>query len=120
MRAWRQRPTFEGRSPFRSWLYRIATNVCLDTLRRSTRRVLPPQVAPPNTEPDHLPDVREVHWLEPYPDRLLNEVAADATPEAATIAKETVELTFIAAVQLLPPRQRSSESRGVLRRIGRL
>jgi RNA polymerase sigma-70 factor, ECF subfamily len=95
LRAWRRRETFEGRSTFRAWLYRIATNACLDALGRRERRL---QTA---TGP-------EVSWLQPYPDRLLEEVAAgDEEPDAAVVAKETIELAFMAAIQHLPPRQRA-------------
>ena len=95
LRAWRRRDTFEGRSTFRAWLYRIATNACLDTLGRRDRRL---QTA---TGP-------EVPWLEPFPDRLLEELPArDEDPDAAVVAKETIELAFMAAIQHLPPRQRA-------------
>jgi len=106
LRAWRQRASFEGRSPFRTWLYRIATNACLDSLRQRTRRVLPQHVAPPNIPPEQLPEIGDVHWLQPYPDRLLDQT--ESGPEAIAIARETIELTFIAAMQLLPPRQRAA------------
>jgi RNA polymerase sigma-70 factor (ECF subfamily) len=95
LRAWRRRESFEGRSTFRAWLYRIATNACLDALHRRERRH---QIA---TSPD-------VPWLQPFPDRLLEEVPADdAEPDAAVVAKETIELAFIVAIQHLPPRQRA-------------
>jgi RNA polymerase sigma-70 factor (ECF subfamily) len=100
LRAWRGRASFggDGRTAFRAWLYRIATNVCLDALRRQPRRVLPPDVAAagdptvPPSPPADLP------WLQPYPDALLEEV----------VGRETIELTFIAAIQHLPPRQRAA------------
>jgi RNA polymerase sigma factor (sigma-70 family) len=80
LRAWPRRDTFEGRSTFRAWLYRIATNACLDALGRRERRL---QTA---TGP-------EVPWLQPFPDRLLEEVPAhDEDPDAAVVAKETIEL----------------------------
>jgi RNA polymerase sigma-70 factor (ECF subfamily) len=95
LRAWRRRETFEGRSTFRAWLYRIATNACLDALGRRERRL---QVA---TGP-------EVPWLQPFPDHLLEEIPADEDePGAAVVAKETIELAFMAAIQHLPPRQRA-------------
>jgi RNA polymerase sigma-70 factor (ECF subfamily) len=102
LRAWRQRATFEGRSTVRAWLYRIATNACLDALRRSARRpVTPLTTAGP-------PSIADMPWLQPYPDHLLDEIAPrDAEPDAAVVAKETIELTFLAAIQLLPPRQRA-------------
>jgi len=98
LRAWRRRKTFEGRSSFRAWLYRIATNVCLDALQRT------PRVAAGAIQP-----LAEVPWLQPFPDHLLEELpTSDAEPEAEVVAKETIELAFIAAIQLLPPRQRAA------------
>jgi RNA polymerase sigma-70 factor, ECF subfamily len=110
LRAWRSRTQFQGRASFRAWLYRIATNACLDALAHSSRRVLPYQLTPAadpraSAAPSPAP---EVAWLQPYPDRLLDEVAArDAEPDALVVAKETIELAFLAAIQLLPPRQRA-------------
>jgi len=96
LRAWRARESVQGGSGLRAWLYRIATNACLDAIRRSRRRV------------PSLSSFAEVPWLQPYPDRLLDEVAAsDAQPDAIVIARETIELAFIAVIQLLPPRQRA-------------
>jgi RNA polymerase sigma-70 factor, ECF subfamily len=111
LRAWRRRTQFQGRSSFRAWLYRIATNACLDALAHRSRRVLPYQLAPA-TEPREAslpsPDL-EIAWLQPYPDRLLDQVApGDAQPDAQVVAKETIELAFLAAIQLLPPRQRAA------------
>jgi RNA polymerase sigma-70 factor, ECF subfamily len=108
LRAWRGRAGFGsgGRSAFRPWLYRIATNACLDVLRRRPPRVMPPDVAPagdpavPPAAPADLP------WLQPYPDRLL--APAGDEPGAAVVARETIELAFIAAIQHLPPRQRAA------------
>jgi RNA polymerase sigma-70 factor (ECF subfamily) len=112
LRAWRSRTRFQGRSSFRAWLYRIATNACLDALARSSRRVLPHQVAPAaDPRASSLPSADsdpEIAWLQPYPDRLLDQVAPiDAEPDAQVVAKETIELAFLAAIQLLPPRQRA-------------
>jgi RNA polymerase sigma-70 factor, ECF subfamily len=99
LRAWRNRRSFEGRSSFRAWLYRIATNACLDALERRPRVADVHEGAQPPAE---------IPWLQPYPDQLLEEVAAgDAKPEEEIVAKETIELAFIAAIQLLPPRQRA-------------
>jgi RNA polymerase sigma-70 factor (TIGR02960 family) len=96
LRAWRSRASFEGGPGFRAWLYRIATNACLDQLRRSRRQV------------PALHSFAEVPWLQPYPDRLLDEIApSDAEPDAVVVAKETIELTFLAVIQLLTPRQRA-------------
>jgi RNA polymerase sigma-70 factor (TIGR02960 family) len=96
LRAWRALDTFERGGNLRAWLYRIATNACLDAIRRRSRRV------------PTLSSFAEVPWLQPYPDRLLDEVApADAEPDAVVVARETIELTFLAVIQLLPPRQRA-------------
>jgi RNA polymerase sigma-70 factor (TIGR02960 family) len=95
LRAWRGRDRFEGGPGFRAWLYRIATNACLDALR-SRRRVR------------SLSSFAEVPWLQPYPDRLLDELApSDTEPDAVVVARETIELTYLAVIQLLPPRQRA-------------
>jgi RNA polymerase sigma-70 factor (ECF subfamily) len=96
LRAWRKRDSLEGGSGFRAWLYRIATNVCLDTLRRNSRQLR------------ELRSFAEVPWLQPYPDRLLDEIApSDQEPDAVVVARETIELAYLAAIQLLPPRQRA-------------
>jgi RNA polymerase sigma-70 factor (TIGR02960 family) len=96
LRAWRGRGRFEGGTGFRAWLYRIATNACLDALRSSRRRV------------PSLHSFAEVPWLQPYPDRLLDELApSDTQPDAVVVARETIELTYLAVIQLLPPRQRA-------------
>lgn len=94
LRAWRSRGTFEGRSTFRAWLYRIATNACLDSLARRRPR---PAVG------------GEVPWLQPYPDRLLDEQRADEEdePETVAVAQETIELAYVVAVQHLAPRPRA-------------
>ncbi|MGH2541322.1 MAG: sigma-70 family RNA polymerase sigma factor, partial [Ardenticatenaceae bacterium] len=108
LRAWRKRESFEGRSTFRAWLYRIATNACLDFLDRHPRHPCPREMAP-TMEPGAawLPPA-EIQWLQPYPDHLLDAIAPrDAGPDAAVIAKETIELAFLAAIQHLPPRQRA-------------
>jgi RNA polymerase sigma-70 factor, ECF subfamily len=111
LRAWRGRASFSpgAVSSFRAWLYRIATNACLDVLRGRPRRILPQQVAMaadpavPPSPPADLP------WLQPYPDRLLEPVApAHDEPGAVVVARETIELAFLAAIQHLPPRQRAA------------
>jgi RNA polymerase sigma-70 factor, ECF subfamily len=110
LRAWRRRAsfTFDGRSSLRAWLYRIATNACLDVLRSRPRRVVPQEVteaADPAASP--APPL-DVPWLQPYPDRLLEPVAAaEEEPGAVVVARETIELAFLAAIQHLPPRQRA-------------
>jgi RNA polymerase sigma-70 factor, ECF subfamily len=107
LRAWRNRRSFQGRSTFRAWLYRIATNACLDTLARTPRRVLPSQLGPSTGPGVVLPPV-DLPWLEPYPDRLLDPVApSDDEPGAVVVARETIEIAFLAAIQLLPPKQRA-------------
>jgi RNA polymerase sigma-70 factor, ECF subfamily len=98
LRAWRKRRSFQGRSTFRAWLYGIATNACLDALQRR------PRVAHPHGSGQPL---AEIPWLQPYPDRLLEGIAPrEDEPEAEVVARETIELAFIAAIQLLPPKQR--------------
>jgi RNA polymerase sigma-70 factor (TIGR02960 family) len=97
LRAWRGRDSFDGSSLFRAWLYRIATNVCLDMLRRSSRRLTA------------MGSLAEVPWLQPYPDQLLDEIApSDDQPDAVVVERETIELAFLAAMQLLPLRQRAA------------
>jgi RNA polymerase sigma-70 factor, ECF subfamily len=93
LRAWRKRTGFRGKASFRAWLYRIATNACLDALARRPRRALPQS---------------EVPWLQPYPDELLDEVrATDAGPDDVVVSKETIELAFLVAIQHLSPKQRA-------------
>jgi RNA polymerase sigma-70 factor, ECF subfamily len=104
LRAWRKRASFQGRSTFRAWLYRIATNACLDTLAAHPRKVA--RQAAGATSTALL--TSDVPWLQPYPDHLLDEVAAsDSEPDAAVVAKETIELAFLATIQHLPPKQRA-------------
>ena len=96
LRAWRHRDGFAEGTNFRAWLYRIATNACLDHLRRTARRTPVPG------------SFAEVPWLQPYPDRLLDEIAPpEDEPDAVVVARETIELTFLAMIQVLPPRQRA-------------
>ena len=108
LRAWRRRETFLGKSTLRAWLYGIATNASLDLLERRPRRLLPQLVSQP-TDPDAVPEpTGEMTWLEPYPDRLLDEVVSgEDGPDEAIVARETVELAFLVAIQQLPPRQRA-------------
>jgi len=104
LRAWQKRETFEGRSTFRAWLYRIATNACLDFLARHERQAI--EIPTHGSEPADLSP--HVAWLQPYPDRLLERAAPEeAEPHAALVRKETIELAFVVAVQFLPPRQRA-------------
>ncbi len=103
LRAWKSRDTFEGRASARTWLYRIATNACLDVLARRPRRVLPDQLGPAG-EPDGPIAAADLPWLEPYPDRLLD----GAGPDDAVVERETIELAYLATLQHLPPRQRAA------------
>ena len=100
LRAWRGLDRFAeagggGGGNFRAWLYRIATNACLDAHRKSKRHV------------PSLGSYADLPWLQPYPDRLLDEASPDHEPESIVVARETIELAFIAVLQLLPPRQRA-------------
>jgi len=108
LRAWRGLEKFEGRSSLRSWLYRIATNVCLKMLERRPRLVLPVDYGPPSDphDPPAAPLVESV-WIEPFPDERLGLGDALAGPEARYDQRESVELAFIAALQHLPARQRA-------------
>jgi len=93
LRAWRARDTYAGRSSLRAWLYKIATNACLDALDKRPRRVSA---------------TGEVAWLQPYPDELLEELPGEGDdPEAAAVEKETIELAYLVAIQHLPPLQRA-------------
>jgi RNA polymerase sigma-70 factor (ECF subfamily) len=105
LRAWRRRETYEGRSSFRAWLYRIATNAALDALERRPPRLLPPQMVPATEAGAPMPPRVELACVEPYPDRLL---PPPDDPAAAVVAKETLELAFIVAIQFLPARQRAA------------
>jgi RNA polymerase sigma-70 factor (ECF subfamily) len=106
LRAWRSVERFEGRSALRTWLYRIATNVCLDMLNGKERRARPMDLGPARTADAPLGDVLpEVTWIEPIPDgRVLPE---DGDPAELAESRETVRLAFVAALQHLPPRQRA-------------
>jgi len=97
VRAWRNLERFEGRAALRSWLYRIATNVCLDMLKAGQQRARPMDLGPAR-EPilENLHTLPEVTWIEPMPD-----------PADATVERETIRLAFVAALQHLPPRQRA-------------
>ncbi|GAA4158202.1 sigma-70 family RNA polymerase sigma factor [Leifsonia shinshuensis] len=102
--AWLGLPGFEGRSSLRTWLYRIATNRCLNLLRAGRRR--PAEATPPVARPTAL---GEVSWLEPYPDSLLDGLPADTPgPEALYESREAITLAFTRALQLLPPSQRAA------------
>ena len=107
LRAWKSFDGFEGRSAVRSWLYRIATNVCLDMLSGRERRARPMDMGPAQSaDPSNLGDpLPEVTWIEPVPDDRVVPEAAD--PAEVAEARETIRLAFVAALQHLPPRQRA-------------
>jgi RNA polymerase sigma-70 factor, ECF subfamily len=110
LRAWRGIAGFEGRSSFRGWLYRIATNACLRALSggAAARRLLPEERGPAADRPPEGAPLTEVAWLEPYPDSALDLVADAAPgPDARYEMREAVQLAFVAAIQHLPPRQRA-------------
>jgi len=108
LRAWRGLDRFEERSSLRSWLYRIATNTCLDAIARRKRRLLPEEYGP-KADPELPPGepVAEGVWIEPYPDEMLEVEDGYASPDASYEEREAVELAFVAAMQHLPPRQRA-------------
>lgn len=103
LRAWRGLPRFQGRSSFRTWMYRIATNVCLNAIKKQSRRVLPEGRAAGNGEP-----ATEAVWIGPYPDGTLEPEDTLATPDVRYEQRESVELAFIAALQHLPGNQRAA------------
>ena len=107
IRAWKAYDDFEQRSSLRSWLYRIATNVCLDMLRSGQRRATPMDLGPAR-EPvfANLKEQPEATWLEPAPDSVLTTSAQD--PADAAVAQESIRLAFVAALQHLPPKQRAA------------
>ena len=106
LRAWQHFDTFRGESSLRTWLYRIATNICLDALKKRSPRALPPAVAPAADPLQPLaPPWAETTWLEPYPDSWLAEATED--PAARYSRRESVSLAFLTVLQLLPPRQRA-------------
>jgi RNA polymerase sigma-70 factor (ECF subfamily) len=108
LRAWQHLATFDQPVSFRAWLYKIATNVCLDALAKRPRRQLPSLVrAASDVREEYTPPVSEMvsAWLEPYPDELL--AGVDANPEARYATRENITLAFLAALQILSPRQRA-------------
>jgi len=106
VRAWRAYDSFEGRSSMRSWLYRIATNVCLDMLGSAQRRARPMDMGPASTAPTAPgPALPEATWIQPIPDAAVLTETID--PAEAAVQRETIRLAFIAALQHLPPRQRA-------------
>jgi RNA polymerase sigma-70 factor, ECF subfamily len=111
VKAWNALDEFEGRALFKHWLYRIATNACLNALTSRSRRgrLLPQQLAGPSSElPQGQPDA-DVPWLQPYPDFELERIVdSSAGPERRYEVREAVRLAFMAAIQELPPRQRAT------------
>jgi RNA polymerase sigma-70 factor (ECF subfamily) len=106
VRAWRNLERFEERASVRTWLYRIATNVCLDALSDRSRRARPIEEGPVGTVDDDLDARPRTHWLEPIPDALA--VPGDADPFERTMLRQSIRLAFVAALQHLPPRQRAA------------
>ena len=107
LRAWRSLARFEGRSSFRSWVYRIATNACLRAIERRPKRVLPMDYAPAaDPHGARAGPVNDPVWLEPYPDASLG-LEGPAGPDVRYEQREGIELAFIAALQHLPARQRA-------------
>ena len=106
VRAWQALDRFEGRASLRTWLYRIATNVCLDALSDRSRRARPMEEGPTGSVEDHLETRERRHWLEPVPDARV--LPSDATPFELTALRQSIRLAFVSALQHLPPRQRAA------------
>lgn len=105
LRAWRHADGFDGRASLRTWLYRIATNVCLDQLARAKRRERPVE-GPRGTIDDELIERPRSHWLEPIPDA--RALPDDPDPGQLAVLRQSIRLAFVAALQHLPPRQRAA------------
>lgn len=109
VRAWKSLDRFDGSASLRTWLYRIATNVCLDALSERTqraRRERPIEIGPAGTVEDPLVEHPRTHWLEPVPDA--HALPADADPAEAAMLRQSIRLAFVAALQHLPPKQRAA------------
>jgi RNA polymerase sigma-70 factor, ECF subfamily len=106
VRAWRSLDRFDGRASLRTWLYRIATNVCLDALAARSRRARPMEEGPVGTVDDMLVERERTHWLEPIADA--RAVPTDADPAETAALRESIRLAFVAALQHLPPKQRAA------------
>jgi RNA polymerase sigma-70 factor, ECF subfamily len=105
LRAWRRLETYQERASFRAWLYKIATNACLDAMQRQPKRMLPLELPGPSDPSAPLPaPILDPVWIEPYPDEWI--APAVSNPEARYDSYESVSLAFLAALQVLPPRQR--------------
>jgi len=105
IRAWRNLDQFDGRASLRTWMYRIATNVCLDELAHRRRRARPMEEGPAGTVHDPLIQHPRTHWLEPIPD--VQALPAGADPSEQAILRQSIRLAFVAALQHLPPKQRA-------------
>ncbi len=106
LRAWRRLETYQERASFRAWLYKIATNACLDALQRKPKRILPLELPGPSDPAAPLPSpLQGPVWIEPFPDEWI--APAHATPESRYDAYESISLAFMVALQVLPPRQRT-------------
>jgi RNA polymerase sigma-70 factor (ECF subfamily) len=106
VRAWKNLGRFEGRASLRTWLHRIATNVCLDALSERSRRARPMEDGPAGTVDDALETHPRTHWLEPIPDA--RALPKDVDPYELTALRQSIRLAFVAALQHLPPRQRAA------------
>jgi len=106
VRAWRSRDRFEGRSSVRTWLYRIATNVCLDLLADGSRRARPFEEGPAGSVDQPLEARERKHWLEPIPEARV--LSPEADPFEVAAQRQSIRLAFVAALQHLPPRQRAA------------
>jgi RNA polymerase sigma-70 factor (ECF subfamily) len=105
VRAWRALERFDGRASLRTWLYRIATNVCLDALADRKRRARPMEEGPAGTPEDSLVEKPRSHWLEPIPDE--RALPAEGDPAELVMLRQSIRLAFVAALQKLPPKQRA-------------
>lgn len=106
VRAWRNLHRFEGRASIRTWLHRIATNVCLDALTDNSRRMRPIEERPAGTVDSPLETLDRTHWLEPVPEARV--LSSDADPFETAALRQSIRLAFVAALQHLPPRQRAA------------
>ena len=106
VRAWRGLDRFEGRASVRTWLHRIATNICLDALSDTSRRMRPIEELPPGSIDSPLEPLDRTHWLEPVPDARV--LPADGDPFEIASLRQSIRLAFVAALQHLPPRQRAA------------
>ncbi|MCC7184851.1 MAG: sigma-70 family RNA polymerase sigma factor [Acidobacteria bacterium] len=106
VRAWKALDRFEGRASMRTWLFRIATNVCLDTLAERERRVRPREDGPAGTVDSPLDARPQEHWIEPIPDN--HAIPGDASPFEQVALRQSIRLAFVAALQHLPPKQRAA------------